>query len=691
MKTVQRLALLSSLLAYCLPLSAATPSETDAANPNLQLSALSEEDFLGEIPVVLTATRLAQPLTEAPAAITIIDQQMIKASGARDIADLFRLVPGFIVNHDSGHVPIVSYHGLSDEFVKRLQVLVDGRSVYSPIFGGPDWSNLPLTIDDIARIEVIRGPNAASYGSNSFLSVINIITHHASETTGFFARKNRGTDGISDTYLRYGNTTGDLDYRLTLGLNKDDGFEGRGDSRDIRTARFRADYQLTAADTLLFELGRTRGSKLIDSDSLSAMEDRDVRVNFEQLRWQRQIGSRDEISLQFFHTVENNDEIFDVTRTFIAILPPIHVIRDSSTHAERFDIEAQHTKQINDMTRLVWGGNIRQDTAKGPQIFGTDPAVDYTGNKDSFDNQLYRVFANLEWRIKADLTANIGTMWEKSDLAEAQFSPRIGFNYLLTPQQSVRIIASRATRSPSLNETYSDFRVPFYDVFAPPPYCPSGPPCKIVARIWVGNENLKPEKITAYELGYHANLLKQHIGLDIKYYQEQLRDLIVFDQNTVPNPSDPIIGQYLVYDNLTDADIDGIEASLEFQPRPESRLIISHSYTEIDSQNPNISSKKLADSAPAHTTSILAINQFADGILGSINYFRANESNGLGSGDPVPGYRRLDIRISAPFQWHHVHGELAFIAQNIADDYLDWRSDNLSERIHYVSLSAQWE
>ena len=121
----------------------------------------SEEEFFGEIPIVLTATRLAQPATEAPAAISIIDREMIKASGAREIADVFKLVPGFVVSHESGYTPIVMYHGLSDEYARRMQVLIDGRSVYSPSGGGVEWSNLPLTVDDIERIEVIRVPNPA--------------------------------------------------------------------------------------------------------------------------------------------------------------------------------------------------------------------------------------------------------------------------------------------------------------------------------------------------------------------------------------------------------------------------------------------------------------------------------------------------------------------------------------------------
>jgi iron complex outermembrane receptor protein len=140
---------------------------------------LTEEQYFSDIPIVLTATRLAQPATEAPAAITVIDREMIKASGAREIADLLRLAPGFVVSHENGYTPIVMYHGLSDEYARRMQVLIDGRSVYAPSGGGVEWTNLPLTVDDIERIEVIRGPNAASYGSNSFLSIINIITLHS--------------------------------------------------------------------------------------------------------------------------------------------------------------------------------------------------------------------------------------------------------------------------------------------------------------------------------------------------------------------------------------------------------------------------------------------------------------------------------------------------------------------------------
>ncbi len=648
------------------------------ADEPLTLAALSEDDFLSDIPVVLTATRLAQPITEAPAAITIIDREMIRASGAREIADLFRMVPGFVVSRDDGHSPIVSYHGLTDEHAVRMQVLVDGRSVYSPVFGGVEWNNLPLAMDDIERIEIIRGPNSASYGSNAFLSIINILTQHASETTGSFIRGTRGSNGEKDVYARYGNTTGDFDYRVTAGVNNDNGFANRADDRRIKIARFRGDYQMNAKDNLMFQTGITDGMRAIDSKRLKSTDERNVNIVFEQLRWQREINNNESLSLQFFHTLEDIDQVFDVI-----LAPAIHIVVDSSTQSERYDFELQHTKQLFEDTRLVWGLGLRQDSADGPHIFGTDPATGYTGTRKLFYNNVARLFSNIEWRTRKDTTLNLGAMWEKSTLADQQFSPRVGINFAITPEQSVRFIASRATRTPSLNEAHANFRFPVENYPAPP--------FNFISQVWVGNGNIKPEKITSYEIAYHANIIRQKLSFDIKRYREKLRGLITLDGNTILNPSDPLLGGYETYDNLTDADINGIEANLEFFPLQDTRLILSNSYTSIDSQNPNLLSTQLRDSAPKHVTSILAINRFPGGATGSFLFYRVSNSNGLGSGDPLPGYKHVNLRLALPFKWLGATGEVAFVVQNATGKYIDWRSDNIAETQKYVSISAQWD
>jgi iron complex outermembrane receptor protein len=169
-------------------LAGATLLQSPAVKADKTLSGLPTEDvYFTDIPVVLSVTRLAQPKSDAPAAITVIDRSTIEASGIREIPELMRLVPGFQVGHDYGDVLApeqtpVTYLGYSDQFSRKMQVLVDGRSVYDPMYGGVRWSELGLLLDDIDRIEVIRGPNAASYGSNAFLGVINIITR---DPTGY--------------------------------------------------------------------------------------------------------------------------------------------------------------------------------------------------------------------------------------------------------------------------------------------------------------------------------------------------------------------------------------------------------------------------------------------------------------------------------------------------------------------------
>jgi len=156
-----------------------TPPGSTAASDQ-SLDQLLNDDF----PVVLSATRLKQPKSETPAAVTVIDQQTIEQLGARSIAEVLRLVPGLYVGYERGHSPEVGYHALASENSRHLQVLVDGRSIYQPALARILWEDLPLSIEKISRIEVIRGPNTAMYGANSYLAVINIITFHPEDQLG---------------------------------------------------------------------------------------------------------------------------------------------------------------------------------------------------------------------------------------------------------------------------------------------------------------------------------------------------------------------------------------------------------------------------------------------------------------------------------------------------------------------------
>ncbi|TVQ70339.1 MAG: TonB-dependent receptor, partial [Chromatiaceae bacterium] len=178
----------------------------------------TEQDFFMDLPVALTATRLEQPLSEAPASITVIDREWLQASQARDLTDLLRLVPGMIVGQHDGNHPMVVYQGLGQRFTRQMQVLIDGRSIYSPTTGGAQWADLDLHPEDIERIEIIRGPNAAAYGSNAFSAIINVFTRHASDTQGQQIHTRLGSRGIRDLRYRLGGSHEEatLAYRVSI-------------------------------------------------------------------------------------------------------------------------------------------------------------------------------------------------------------------------------------------------------------------------------------------------------------------------------------------------------------------------------------------------------------------------------------------------------------------------------------------
>jgi iron complex outermembrane receptor protein len=131
------------------------------------------------VPLVVTPSRLPQRLDESPSTVTVIDRALIEASGARRLVDVLQLVPGFYVGYKYNNQPTAAYHGLSDEAARRLLLLVNGQRIFQFARGVVDWNNLPIPLEDVERIEVVRGPDAATYGSNAFAAVINIQTRSA--------------------------------------------------------------------------------------------------------------------------------------------------------------------------------------------------------------------------------------------------------------------------------------------------------------------------------------------------------------------------------------------------------------------------------------------------------------------------------------------------------------------------------
>jgi len=239
------------------------------------LFATGDELFF-DMPVVLSANRLEQPVADAAVSISVIDRETIEASGARTIPEVLRLIPGMQVGYSGnefGDEPqyVVAYHGHSDQYSRQMQVLIDGRSIYQPFFGGINWKAIPVNINDIERIEVSRGPNLATYGANSFQAAINIITRTAAEDQGSFIQSNLGSNEIADLTYRYGGSSGKLDYRITVATFNDAGLDSANefdypDDTHSNNIDYRLDYQIDNKNTLSYQGGYGKNRQQADKN-----------------------------------------------------------------------------------------------------------------------------------------------------------------------------------------------------------------------------------------------------------------------------------------------------------------------------------------------------------------------------------------------------------------------------------------
>lgn len=616
---------------------------------------LSEEDFLGEMPVVSSATRMAQPLSETPAATTIIDRQMIEATGARSIVDVFRLVPGMLVGYESGNRPVVTTHGFGEVFARRMQVLIDGRSVYVPAYGGVPWADLPLALEDIERIEVVRGPNAASYGANSFLGIISITTRKPRDAQGTQVSLRAGSQSIRDAVVHTGDHVGKLDYHLTVGLQQDNGFHVRHDRQQHQFLTTSLSYPLGDSDGVEAQFGYSGGQNekgYFDNVS-NGPRDQQVISRYEQLRWRRDLGQGNNLSLQFYHNYHETDEQFTTAPILISAppLPPfsVQVPINYDVTSERYDLELQNAFSISRDLRGVWGVGWRVDQVVSPGFLGTSGPQ---------ENRAQRVFLNMEWRTTRDLTLNAGAMWEHDQIVGGDLSPRIALNYQLTPRQTLRASVSRATRNPVLVEEQGNLR-----------FCVN-PSCSVFDQFVLSSGGLEPEKTVSREIGYFARVIS-NLTLDLRVYQDKLSGLI----GTYVRPFPDLDTQVKDFRNGDSATVNGFEAQATYRPNFKDRLILGYAHMHIKSSDVD---QNYSDSAPQGSGSLLWIHNLSDRYLASLAYYYVGGMAFLDS-KPVEPVRRLDLRLARTYRMGKVNGDIALVVQSALGRYDEYYPPTMQE------------
>lgn len=638
----------------------------------------TEQDYLQDFPVVLSASRLSQPLSEAPNAMTVIDRKMIKASGFRVLSDVFNLVPGMYVSYYKGSQPIVSYHGSTDQYARSMQVMIDGRSVYMPPASTVDWAGLPVTLDDIERIEVIRGPAAASHGANSVHGVINIITRDAGDVQGTTVSLRRGNRGINDVTGQFGKHSEAFDYRMTLGYTADNGYDERtpthlpsffqadmnnsNDSNQARLMNYRATYYANPENDFDIQLGYNRdiqGVGFWDSHAqLNPTHDLIGVSSFQQVNWTHHLENASDLSVRLSHTRNGYWERYVVPTTST----PVY----KSMAADRSTLEVEHTLPITEANRLVYGFATN-----------TEQSADYVyfplAGQPSLDNKLKRqtsrIFLHDEMRFTPNLLANVGGMYESDGWGAKQFSPRVTLNYHLTPNHTVRVGGSVAYRTPSMveNTGVSSNNYQVGDRLV------SGPT----------SLNLTPEKMLSREIGYLGEFRGIGTSLDVRAFLDQFGH-VIYPTNV--GFSNGMSGVY-----------HGVEATLKTSFGDAANITFNYAHEQAYSniialQGGNLD--LLAYGTPANTMSLLYSQSLANGFSYSISYYQQSGMQAFdrGAGDYQNLHRRTDIRLAKGFSdIAGLDGDIAWVVQNLfKDNYTEYVASNVFNQRTFVTLTLHW-
>lgn len=581
-----------------------------------------------DIPVVLTAARLKQPRAEVPASVTVIEAEHIRAWGVRTLPELMRFVPGMFIGHgDDENNASVAYHSANPNLMRRLQVLVDGRSVYRAGIAAVVWDDIPVALEDILRIEVTRGPNAAAYGANSFAGVINIVTKHPADSLGTHVRYRNGNHGVDDSYLSYSGQAGMSSFRITANLQADSGFDGdeakKDEWRDSRRHGFVSAYvsrQLQPETQLNLHAAIKQGHTDIRQNLGAYQEppDQETKQYYVWSKLQHDHSATHQSHLQAYVSVDDRQQGVDACVPTFLLDPDLYNFYSSNpdavneliggvtsgqsladvltpeylgalsaeeqgylsnviarvsadadnfsevscgdidydTHETRIDVEWQDTVQWSPQIRTVYGLSFRRDQVDSETFF------DGVRRNDTF-----RAFINAEWRITDSLVSNIGAMYEDENANDDAVSPRIALNWLLTPQQSIRLVHSRAVRSPDMLEQQPDYNITLHN--STDNYLGAENPRYYMHQVF-SNRGLGHERIASNEIGYYGLFPTADLEVDFKVYRDRMWDLI----------SNPINLETLTVRSDTEMVISGAEMQLQWKPGLNDRLWATAAYVD---------------------------------------------------------------------------------------------------------------
>ncbi len=598
-----------TMLALALaPLCTTTQADSDGDLYGLELTQLMNVE-------VVSATKRPQTLADTAAAMHVISQDDIRRSGATTLPEILRQAPGLEVARINAHTWAVTARGFQSQFANKLLVLVDGRSVYTPLFSGVYWdAEMPL-LEDIDRIEVIRGPGSSVWGSNAVNGVINIITRHSADTVGQVVTAGAGDIEKRFVRARSGHEFGNGTLRVSGQYrDQDQSYSAGGDSRsddeyEAKAFGLRTDWDNGDSDRFTLQ-GDYQNLKKNNNLALYPY------VAAQIPEFQEDIGSDNaNLLLRWEHPFSNGDS--QEVQTYVDWTD-----RNESTYAYRrttVDVDYQYNLHQMTMNRLTLGLNYRfiSDHFEGTFAFDlNEPDLDYDQGT---------LFLQDEISFSSQFATILGVKLESTAFTDFEYQPTARF--LWTPDSDITLwtAVSRAIATPSRAAQGITVR--------------NGLPAETEARIrqlaairfpalvngtvfgsLTGNEDYDSESVTAWEIGYRHQITPR-VFVDATTYYNDYKNLRTFDavpatvRLDVPNLAYTYIYN-LTYGNQAEAHSTGFELAANWAPLEAWQLKLAYSYfnlvVEPDAGHDGLGALELSDQSPQHQALLRSQHELGD-------------------------------------------------------------------------------
>jgi len=616
-----------------------------AQKRSADLTAMSIED-LAQMQVT-SVSKKRERLSDTAAAIFVITQEDIRRSGATSIPDLLRMVPGLDVAQIDANTWAISSRGFNDRFANKMLVLMDGRVVYTPFFSGVYWDVQDTLLEDIERIEVVRGPGATMWGTNAVNGVINIITKHAKDTLGGLVSGGGGNQEQGFGAVRYGGQINDRAYYRFFAkyFNRDDFSNSSGqdgaDHWNILRGGFRTDWTLGGRDSLTVQGDLYNGSAgetaprvvSLSPPTTGFFDDRTHLAGGNLLlRWNRTFSARSDTTLQLYYDRDDRRDarISEVRHTV--------------------DLDFRHHLRVGSRHDMVWGLGYRftADEAVGSLSLSFNPS----SHSQSLLNAFFQdEIVLLPERLRLTLGAKI-----EHDQANAvlEIKPNMRLLWTPHPRHAIWAAISRADRSPARSDTSLRVNLAAFRG--------AGGTTTVLALF--GNPELRDEEVLATELGYRAQLGKR-LSLDVTGFYNRYDELRASEQGppffeSDPQPSHLVIP--LVFQNASHGNTHGIELATNWNLTGRWRLSGGYTWLDGDLRGASATGATLnpapALNAPQQQWNLRSYLNLRANVEFDTSLYYVGRVSDLA----LPGYLRVDSR----FGWRPTESlEISVVGQNL--------------------------